>query len=67
MAAYPLAGSALRWTPAPVDMRGVCRAGSQACAAGAWGACTGEVGPSMERCGNRLDDDCDGTVDNGCP
>jgi len=67
MARPMLAGSAIRWSPAPVDMRGVCRAGSQTCRAGAWGACTGEVGPSAERCGNALDDDCDGNVDNGCP
>ncbi len=67
MARPMLTGSAIRWSPAPVDMRGICRAGSQTCRAGAWSTCTGEVGPTMERCGNMLDDDCDGTVDNGCP
>jgi hypothetical protein len=67
MARPMLSGSGLRWTPAPVDMRGTCRAGRQVCAAGAWGACAGEVGPAMERCGNGLDEDCDGTADDGCP
>jgi hypothetical protein len=62
-----LAGSGLRWTPAPVDMRGTCRAGSQTCAAGTWGTCTGEVGPAPERCGNGLDENCNGTADDGCP
>nr|MBK7069668.1 hypothetical protein [Deltaproteobacteria bacterium] len=43
---------------------GVCRAGSQACSAGAWGTCSGETVPSMETC-NNLDDDCNGAIDNG--
>lgn len=25
------------------------------------------VGPELERCGNEIDDDCDGTADEGCP
>jgi hypothetical protein len=41
---------------------GACKAGSQACSAGEWGACTGGVAPSDEKC-NNVDDDCDGTVD----
>ena len=40
---------------------GVCTAGTQTCAAGAWGACTGR-GPSAEIC-NNLDDDCNGVID----
>jgi hypothetical protein len=49
--------------------RGVCRAGTQRCNTGgtAWDGCTGAVGPSQEVCGNGLDDDCDGTPDDGCP
>jgi hypothetical protein len=43
---------------------GVCRAGSQACSAGAWGACTGQVVPGAETC-NNLDDNCNGLVDEG--
>ena len=44
--------------------RGVCAAGTQRCNAGgtAWGACTGERLPQPETC-NRLDDDCNGRVD----
>ena len=38
--------------------------GTQTCAGGAWGACTGEVMPMMEVC-NGLDDDCDGAADDG--
>jgi hypothetical protein len=44
---------------------GVCVAGTETCANGAWGACAGSVGPGTETC-NGLDDDCDGTVDEGC-
>ena len=46
--------------------RGVCELGSQSCAAGAWGACAGGVGPGTETCDGVLDQDCDGTVDEGC-
>ncbi len=45
----------------------VCHPGSMTCPAngpGMFGPCTGEVGPSVEIC-NGLDDDCDGTVDEG--
>jgi hypothetical protein len=47
--------------PATQDV-GVCAAGTQTCAAGAWGTCTGDVTPSDESC-NTLDDDCDGLTD----
>ncbi len=40
---------------------GECTTGTQACSAGAWGACSG-TGPTTEVCNGR-DDDCDGTVD----
>ena len=43
---------------------GVCRAGTQTCSGGVWGACTGQVTPSAETC-NGLDDNCNGTVDDG--
>lgn len=47
---------------------GRCTAGVQSCEASAlWGACLGEVKPAMrEACGNTVDDDCDGDVDEGC-
>ena len=65
--ATPLGGTGFRWTPQATDARGICRAGTQRCSAGAWGTCTGEVRPLMaEVCRNGLDDDCDGMVDDGC-
>jgi hypothetical protein len=46
---------------------GACLAGSRTCAlSGQWGACTGQVLPSAEVCGNGLDDDCNAQVDEGC-
>lgn len=41
---------------------GECVAGTQTCRSGDWGSCEGSVGPVPESC-DRLDDDCDGTVD----
>ena len=41
---------------------GACVPGTETCAAGVWGACTGGVVPVMETC-NNLDDDCDGMTD----
>ena len=51
--------------------RGACKPGVQTCAAGAWGACTGQVLPVPEACGsdgtgNGIDDNCNGLVDEGC-
>ena len=43
---------------------GVCVDGTQACIGGAWSGCTAYVGPVSEAC-NGIDDDCDGTIDNG--
>jgi len=47
---------------------GTCRAGTQTCAFGAFGACSGEVRPVREICGDGLDTDCDGLNDaaEGC-
>ncbi|MCB9535144.1 MAG: hypothetical protein H6704_02690 [Myxococcales bacterium] len=53
--------------PAGTRDVGACRAGTQTCVAGAFGACAGEVLPADEDC-DGLDDDCDGVVDEGaCP
>ncbi|MCA1665485.1 MAG: hypothetical protein LC659_14670 [Myxococcales bacterium] len=53
--------------PAGTINKGVCKAGTQTCI-GALGSCDGEVKPAAaENCFNDLDDDCDGTVNNGCP
>lgn len=44
-----------------------CRRGVSTCGAdGRWGACVGAVSPSADRCGDLVDNDCDGVVDNGC-
>lgn len=45
---------------------GVCKAGVRTCTGGAFGACAGEVLPGTESC-NGLNDDCDGSTDEGCP
>lgn len=46
---------------------GTCVQGTQTCSDGAWGAtCVGEVTPITEIC-NGMDDDCDGTDDDGNP
>ncbi|MDO9022186.1 MAG: hypothetical protein Q7V43_34985, partial [Myxococcales bacterium] len=45
---------------------GLCRAGTQTCVAGGFGACAGEIVPVTEVCSNNTDDDCDGMVDEGC-
>ncbi len=48
---------------------GACVSGVQSCSAGAWGICTGGVGPTTEVCANGQDDDCDGFTDEAaeCP
>jgi hypothetical protein len=56
----------------PPETRGVspCRDGVQYCLGDGissdWGACTSEVVPATEICGDRVDNDCDRTVDEGC-
>ena len=43
---------------------GPCKGGNQTCpASGVWGDCVGEVVPVPEICGNGIDDDCNGEVD----
>ncbi len=48
---------------------GICARGTQTCMAsgefGLWSACTGSVAPTAEVCGDGLDNDCTGAVDDG--
>jgi plastocyanin len=50
--------------PAGTQGVGACAAGTQTCANGAFGACTGERLPVVETC-NGVDDDCNGSADDG--
>jgi hypothetical protein len=43
---------------------GACKKGTQECVAGKLGPCVGAVEPKVEEC-NNIDDDCDGTIDEG--
>jgi hypothetical protein len=45
---------------------GVCQMGTQLCSGGMWGECQGAVLPITEICGDSLDNDCDGSTDEGC-
>jgi len=51
------------------DGVGICKAGSQTCAASSdkttssWGACSGSVGPGTRNCTSSVDNDCNGTPD----
>ncbi|MFH1978036.1 MAG: hypothetical protein ABIJ92_01805 [Candidatus Aenigmatarchaeota archaeon] len=42
---------------------GVCQAGTRTCYNGDWGPCTDSVDAISEVCGNGVDDNCDGEVD----
>lgn len=47
---------------------GACVPGTRLCVNNQWGACQGAIGPHPEICGNGIDEDCDGAVDDcsGC-
>ncbi len=47
---------------------GVCETGIAVCKGGKWVECVGCKGPisEIDICGNGIDDDCDGEVDEGC-
>jgi hypothetical protein len=52
---------------APSDLghaSGRCQAGTQTCRFEFWDECVGAIGPIAEICGNNIDDDCDGIIDN---
>jgi hypothetical protein len=54
--------------------KGQCALGRQSCAtgsastdaSGSWTVCVGSGRPEEEKCGDGIDNDCDGTVDEGC-
>jgi Notch-like protein len=52
--------------PAGTAGVGTCHAGTQTCAAGAFGVCSAEVVPAVDRCSNGLNEDCDGQTDESC-
>lgn len=45
---------------------GQCKTGLQTCSNGMWSMCAGQVLPAVETC-NAIDDDCDGSTDEGNP
>ena len=46
----------------PCTLPGACASGTETCSGGLWGSCS--TAPIAESC-NGLDDDCDGTIDDG--
>jgi hypothetical protein len=52
--------------PAGTQGVGRCRGGNRVCSMGAMTTCTGEIVPSPEICGNGIDENCNGIVDDGC-
>jgi len=53
--------------PAGTQGVGVCKAGTQTCNSmgTGWEPCTGDVVPSADVCGDSLDNDCNGSIDDG--
>lgn len=56
------------YTGAPETLQGACSTGFRTCNAKGTGRgpCEGEVLPKPEQCGDLVDDDCDGELNNGC-
>ncbi len=53
--------------PEPTLNVGTCKVGQRCCNQGQWAPCTGQVLPAAkDDCADNLDNDCDGTVNNGC-
>src|SRR5688572_27656684 len=54
--------------PGPASEPGVgaCRAGMEQCVNGEWSACSGAQTSTTESCGDMIDNDCNGDIDNGC-
>jgi len=53
--------------PAGTEANPPCQQGTETCdsATGSWGTCLGEVTPVPEVCGDGVDNDCNGTADDG--
>ena len=49
--------------PSATEGVGPCVGGTQTCTNSAWGPCVGEVVPVGEICGDHIDNNCNGTVD----
>ena len=64
----PGAAAACYDGPAGTAGVGACAAGVQTCLpdGSGYGVCVGAVGPAFEICGDGVDNDCDGAVDDGC-
>ncbi len=64
----PGSGAACYDGPAGTEGVGTCSGGTSTCNADGtgYGACVGSVGPTVDVCGDGLDNDCDGSVDDGC-
>ena len=52
--------------PANTAGVGECLEGSQDCAGGVWGGCSGDITPAVESC-DTFDNDCDGQIDEDDP
>lgn len=53
--------------PANTQGVGICKAGVEVCANNQWsGTCQGAVVPSAEQCDDKLDNNCNGQVDENC-
>src|SRR3989344_1826920 len=47
--------------------KGICKKGTQTCENNKWGTCKGNLEPVVsDYCGDNLDNDCDGVIDNNC-
>ncbi|MBK04032.1 MAG: hypothetical protein CL920_37250 [Deltaproteobacteria bacterium] len=52
--------------PQGTKAQGACKSGQQTCTSGSWGTCNGQVQPTTELCGDNVDNDCDGKINEEC-